>query len=61
MVFVVLRKYENNKNIKRNVISLKKDKIWCKNKGLKGIPDRLVVRTLCFHCQAWEFNPWEGS
>ena len=30
MVFVVLRKYENNKNIKRNVISLKKDKIWCK-------------------------------
>ena len=56
MIFVALRKYENNKNIKRNVASLRKDKIWCKDKGLRGIPDSPVVRTLCFHCQAWGFN-----
>lgn len=61
MVFVVLRKYENNKNIKRNVASLKKDEIWCKNKGLKGIPDRPVVRTLCFTAKHGSSIPGRGA
>ena len=36
--------------------------LWILNRTLiRDFPGSPVIRTPCFHCQGWGFNPWSGN